>query len=68
MTIKRTITIEVEMTSGASEADLFDHIDNLSCDIKKHAENLRFESWYMKINTYWDEQEDVDIAITATVK
>ena len=70
MTLKRTITIEVEMTSGASEADLHDHIDCLLINIKNHAEDLRFASWYKKINTSWDESEseNVDITITAMVQ
>jgi hypothetical protein len=66
MTIKRTITVEVEMTSGASEASLENHIDDFVSVIKYHSENMRGFSWYKKINTSHDEQESVEINLTIT--
>jgi len=66
MTIKRTITVEVEMTSGASEASLKNHLDEFVNEIKYNSEEMRFYSWYKKINTSYDEQESVEINLTIT--
>ena len=66
MTIKRTITVDVEMTSGASDASLKTHLDEFVNEIKYNTENMRFHSWYKKINTSYDEQESVEISVTIT--
>ena len=54
------------MTSGASEASLKTHLDEFVNEIKYNTENMRFHSWYKKINTSYDEQESVEISVTIT--
>jgi hypothetical protein len=66
MTLKRTITIEVEMFSNTSEAALYTHIDSFIDEIKSYSENMRFNSWHKSIPTSWDESEPVDIEVTIT--
>jgi len=66
MTIKRSITVEVEMTSGASEASLKTHLDMFVNEIEHHAKNMRLQSWFKSIYTSYDEQEIVDINLTIT--
>lgn len=68
MTIKRTLTIEVEMISGASEANLNLHMDEFINEMKSTGENMRFQSWHQSIPTSWDESHPVEINITATIK
>lgn len=67
MTIKRSITVEVEMSSSASEASLKTHIDGFINEIKYTSEDLRFKSWYKIIHTSYDEQENVEISVKTTI-
>jgi hypothetical protein len=66
MTIKRSITVEVEMTSGASEASLKTHLDEFVNEIKYNTENMKYASWYKIIHTSYDEQENVEISVKTT--
>lgn len=66
MTIKRTIKIEVEMFSGASEAALSAHLDSFINEIESYSENMRFNSWHKSIPTSWEESEPVEIDVTIT--
>ena len=68
MTIKRSITIKVEMTSGVSEAHLTQHMDEFVRELKSRSENMRFDSWRQAINTSWDAAHPVEIRVTATVQ
>lgn len=63
MTIKRSITVEVEMSSDVSEASLKTHIDGFINEIKHASENMRFSSWYHVIHTSYDAQERVEINV-----
>lgn len=63
MTIKKSITIEVEMTSGASEACLSDHMSHFIGEIKGYIDNMRYQSWHNTISTSWDESEKVEIDV-----
>lgn len=64
--MKRSITIEVEMTSNASEALLSQHFDSFMDEIKTHTKAMRFQSWFEEINTSYDETETVEIDVTIT--
>ena len=55
------------MSSGASEADLNQHLDSFINEIKHTSENMKFQSWYQTIPTSWDESEPVQINITSTI-
>lgn len=68
MTVKRIITTEVEMTSGASEAGLITHMDEFISELKSHGENMRHQSWHQSINESWDDSNPVKISVTSTVK
>jgi len=68
MTIQKTLTIQVSMSSGASEADLNQHLDDFVNEIKYNCENMRFQSWYKSINTSWDESYPVQISLENSVK
>ena len=64
--MKRSITVEVEMTSNASEASLSQHFDSFMDEMKTHAKAMRFRSWFESINTSYDETEIVEIDVTIT--
>ena len=68
MTIQKTLTIQVSMSSGASEADLNRHFDDFVNEIKYKCENMRFRSWYQSIATSWDESYPVEISVNVSVK
>jgi hypothetical protein len=68
MTIQKTLTIQVSMSSGASEADLNQHLDDFVNEIKYNCENMRFRSWYKSISTSWPESYPVEISVENSVK
>jgi hypothetical protein len=68
MKIKRTIQIEVEMTSEASEAALITCIDSFIDEMKSHSENMRLDRWYTSIPVSWDESKPVEIKVAITDK
>jgi hypothetical protein len=68
MTIQKTLTIQVSMSSGASEADLNQHLDDFVNEIKYNCENMRFRSWYQSISTSWPESYPVEISVENSVK
>jgi hypothetical protein len=68
MTIQKTLTIQVSMSSGASEADLNQHLDDFVNEIKYDCENMLLRSRYQSINTSWDESYRVQISLKNSVK
>jgi hypothetical protein len=68
MKAKKTITIEVEMFSDASEAHLNQHLDEFVNEIKYNCENMRFQSWHKSIATSWDKSYPVEISVNFPVK
>jgi len=64
MTLKRTIKIEVEMSSDASEAALNDHLESFLNEVESHVKAMRFNSWHQYISNSWDESQRVHINTT----
>jgi hypothetical protein len=68
MTIQKTLTIQVSMSSAASEADLNQHLDQFVNQMKLTSENMSFQSWHQSIATSWDESYPVEISVNVSVK
>jgi hypothetical protein len=68
MTIQKTLTIQVSMSSEASEADLNQHLENFLKEMKYNCENMSFQSWHQSIATSWDESYPVEISVNVSVK
>jgi hypothetical protein len=68
MKMKRKITFEVEMSSGASEADLFTHIGCFTEDIVSNVLDQRHHSWWKFIHSIFsDSTHPVDIEISSNI-
>lgn len=68
MTIKKKIVFEIEMSSGASEADLAEHFELFVNQIISSTKDKRLYSWWNKIPSIFnDESYHVDIEIDASI-
>ena len=54
------ITLKIRMSSGCSEAALFDHLTAFV----EHVEQYATESYVKKVRTSWDESHSVTVTIT----
>lgn len=64
MTARKTITIEVEMSSDASEASLNEHLNLFIAGMESKCLSMQYDGWYRKINSSWDESHRVEIDIS----
>jgi hypothetical protein len=64
MKAKKTLTIEVEMFSDASEASLHEHLNNFIEELQTKCESMKWQSWHKSVNVGWDESYPVDIGIS----
>lgn len=67
MTIQKTLTIEVSMSSGASEALLNEHFNEFISSMKSTCEDMRLHSWWQSINSSWDDSCPVDISSSVKI-
>lgn len=64
-----TVTIEISMLApNVSEARLSNHLDYLIRGIKSYAEGEIRQDWIRKINTSWEEQENVDVELDISIQ
>jgi hypothetical protein len=68
MTIQKTLTIQVSMSSAASQADLNEHLENFLKEMKYNCGNMSFQSWHKSIPTSLDESYPVEISVNVSVK
>jgi hypothetical protein len=64
MTARKTITIEVEMSSDVSEASLNEHLNLFIAGMESKCLSMQYDSWHRKINSSWDESHRVEIDIS----
>lgn len=63
MTMKKTITLDVEMFSGASEAAMYDHMEAFCANVVQSAKEAAMQSWNRELATDWDERYTVEITV-----
>lgn len=68
MTIKRTISVGIEMTSNASEASIIEHLNGFMEELKSGIETSRAASWNASIPVSWDESYPVEIGVSFDIK
>jgi hypothetical protein len=64
MTARKTIIIEVEMFSNASEASLCSHLDSFVDEMKENCKMMAYRSWDKVIYSSHDESYPVDISVS----
>jgi len=60
-TVKRTIAIKIEMSSGASEADMETHIECYMRELKAEITKVGNSCWHDTVHTDWDTSYPVTI-------
>ena len=64
MKAKKTLTIEVEMFSDASEASLCSHLDSFVDEMKENCKMMAYRSWNKVIHSSHDESYPVEIGVS----
>jgi hypothetical protein len=67
MTIQKTLTIQVSMSSGASEALLNEHLNEFISCMKSTCEDMRLHSWWQSIGVSWEDSSPVEISSSAKI-
>jgi hypothetical protein len=65
---ERTLEIKLKTSSGASEADMSDHMNDMIQSIEAFVKQIPDHSWNNRLRVSWDEEFPVDFEIEFKVK